>query len=1074
MDILLNLIQKSRKIKQLLTDDKKLLSIKTLHGSLKSLVAFSLLKEKYDKILIVANETNINDYYHDLNLLSSNKLAYLVEPIRNSKLKEFDTDDHLGWLIEGLSLFTKNEKVIALTNSNIFNQPVPNLNEITTNRIKVSKNETIKFGNFTQNLFLSGFERKDYVSEEGEVSIRGGIVDIYPIGFINPIRIEFWGDEIDSIREFETISQRSIKEYTEIEFISKVFHDANTKANESIFNYLDNNTLIILDSPQSLNIDEDIKEEINKYNRILLNDFGEADYVFKSESHPVINGEISILKDTIIKLEESSLNVIVSSESKIHQNRIKDILHQSINNEYEVKIKWLDTTLSGGFISEDFGIAYLTEHQIFNRMRFVDTKKSKKSKGLTLKEVQELRLNDIVVHEDKGVCRFEGFKSVKIGDSEQDCLRLVFDGGDVLYVNLNYIHKIQKYSAGEEIVPRLSKLGSSEWSRKVDKTKKRLKDISRDLIKLYANRKNQIGHAFQEDNIWQKEFEAGFMYEDTIDQARSTEDVKKDMESPQPMDRLVCGDVGFGKTEVAIRAAFKAVQGNKQVAVLVPTTVLAQQHYMTFKDRLSRYPVNVDLLSRFRSTKEQKDTLQKLKEGKIDILVGTHRLLSQDVIYKDIGLLIVDEEHRFGVGSKEKLKMLKSNLDTLTLTATPIPRTLNFSLLGARDLSLMETPPRNRLPIITEVDEFNLNEIQKFIEQEVKRAGQVFFVNDKIEPLSKYMLDMKMLMPRYTFEIAHGQMTPNELERIMQKFVSGKIDVLLTTKIVESGLDIPKANTIIINNAQNFGLAELYQLRGRVGRSNIQAYCLLLIPQARSLNQIALKRLQAIEELNDLGSGYKLALKDLEIRGAGNLLGAEQSGFIHDIGFELYQKLIEEAVIEIKYDEFKGMFEIDDVVKRKMIENKEVAIEISSDAFIPKNYISNESERFGYYKRLYTIRENKELEDIQKELIDRFGKLPSELQNLLFVVKVRVSAVATGFERIIIKNNKMVCELPNKSKSNYYDEVFPAILDFLEGVENGKFIQQKERLTLEFELESQQHSLEILWKLRKTIETIYE
>lgn len=1057
-----------------LLDEKRIINVKTLNGSTKSLIINHLFEKKYSKILIIASANNQNDYFHDFNLIQHKYFSFLVEQQSNVKIKTNTSEDHLGWLIEGLSKIKLNEKFIALCDENIFEIETPNVHEIADNRIKIAKGQILNFGNFTQSLFLSGFERKDYVAEEGEVSIRGGIVDIFPIGFDNPLRIEFWGDEIDSIREFETLSQRSIREHFEIEFISKVFHDSNIKNKGTIFDYLDNETLIILDNPQSLEISEDILEKIEKYRRLKINDFGEADITYETDIHPIINGTITVLKNILNQLVDKQLKIFIAAESKIHQNRLKDIVFQTLDDRQQKNIVWLENTLASGFISQEFGIAYLTEHQIFNRQRFVDNKRKKKNSGLTLKELKDLKLNDIVVHEDKGICRFEGFKTVKIGGNDQDCLRLVFDGGDVLYVNLNYINKISKFNASEEFIPKLSKLGGAEWSRKVAKTKKRLKDISRDLITLYAARKSTQGFPFPEDNIWQKEFEASFMYEDTLDQARSTDDIKKDMESEYPMDRLVCGDVGFGKTEIAIRAAFKAVQGGKQVAVLVPTTVLAQQHYMTFKDRLSRYPVNVDLVSRFRTTKEQKETLEKVFDGKVDILIGTHRILSQDVIFKDLGLLVIDEEHRFGVGSKEKLRVLKSHIDTLTLTATPIPRTLNFSLLGARDLSLMETPPRNRLPIITEVIEFNLKEIKETIEKEIRRGGQVYFVSDKIDPLTKFLLDLKMLMPNYKFEIAHGQMKPADIENTMQKFVQGKIDVLLTTKIVESGLDIPRANTIIINNSQNFGLAELYQLRGRVGRSNIQAHCLLLVPEAKTLNHTSIKRLQAIEELNDLGSGYKLALRDLEIRGAGNLLGAEQSGFIYDIGFELYQKIIEEAVLEIKYDEFQNLFSVDEAFKKKLVENQEVAIEINSDAFIPKSYIGNDSERFTIYKRLYAIRSNQELEDMQKEIIDRFGKLPKEMQQLMFVVRIRISAVSTGFERIIVKNHTMICELPNHSKKHYYDEVFPLILDFINDYENCNLVQQKEKLLLEFSIKSEQEAVEILWKLRKTVEMSYE
>ena len=742
-------------------------------------------------------------------------------------------------------------------------------------------------------------------------------------------------------------------------------------------------------------------------------------------------------------------------------------------------VHWLDTALSSGFYMPEHRLAYFVENEVFARARNSKSNNIKTAKGITLRELKQLQIGDFIVHEDKGIGKFDGFQSIQIGGSHQDCLRMIFADNDILYVHLNYIHKIQKYSAAEGVLPRLSKLGSTEWIRKKDRTKRKLKDIARDLITLYAKRKMQKGFAFPLDTTWQKEFEASFIYEDTIDQAKTTNEVKKDMESEIPMDRLVCGDVGFGKTEVAIRAAFKAANAGKQTAVLVPTTILAQQHYFSFTDRINRYPVTVDVLSRFRTKIEQKKIIENLKENKIDILIGTHRILSNDIEFKNLGLLIVDEEHRFGVGAKEKLRQLKSNVDTLTLTATPIPRTLNFSLMGARDLSQMETPPRNRLPVETEINEWSIEYVSKIILKEIKRGGQVFVVNDKIMGLDKMMIDLQMALPSIRFAEIHGQMPPIHIEDVMQGFIEKKFDVLLATKIIESGIDIPNANTIIINNAQNFGLAELYQLRGRVGRSNIQAYCELLIPNTSHLPTKALRRLLAIEEFSDLGSGLQLAMRDLEIRGSGDLLGAEQSGFISEIGFELYQKVLEEAVTELKQEEFSNIFEDENKNQMPKFNNSEINIETEADAYFPPEYLEDDTERFNYYKSLFEVQSNSELKSLVNEIEDRFGKLPEQALELIFVVRLRVAALNTGFTRIQLKQNEIILEFPPQENNEYYDKVFPIVLETLQLFDDMQLSQTKNKLTLrkqlgnfeENDIESHRNeAIDFLWKLKKSIE----
>ena len=647
-----------------------------------------------------------------------------------------------------------------------------------------------------------------------------------------------------------------------------------------------------------------------------------------------------------------------------------------------------------------------------------------------MRELHQLKPGDYVVHVDKGIGRFTGLTTITVNGGLQETAKVLYAGDDLLYVNLNYINRLQKYSSHEGYAPPLSKLGSGEWERLRERTKRRLKDIARELIGLYAKRKSAKGFAFSADQQWQKEMEASFIYEDTPDQYSATQDVKRDMESPTPMDRLVCGDVGYGKTEVAVRAAFKAVLDAKQVAVLVPTTILAQQHFNTFSDRLHRYSVTVESLSRFKSPSEQKEVIARLKAGKVDIVIGTHRLLSKDVVFRDLGLLIVDEEHRFGVAAKEKLRHMREAIDTIAMTATPIPRTLNFSLLGARDLSVIETPPRNRLPVNTSIARFERNVVAEGIQRELDRDGQVYFVNDRISDLDLIADRIRQYAPGVRIGVAHGQMKGTELEHIMMRFLERKIDVLVTTKIVESGLDIPNANTIFINRAERFGLAELYQLRGRVGRSNSQAYAYLLVPPTTKISHDAMRRLQAIEEFSDLGSGFHLAMRDLEIRGAGNMLGAEQSGFIAEIGFELYLATIDEAVGELKTEEFQYLFTSESTASAKP--RADVVMELGLDAYLPNDYVYNSTERFDLYKRLYNAETDAEIDTIAVEIVDRFGAVPPEAVNMLTVVRFRLLASRIRFARITFESPRLTLVFPPESDAEFYDKHMQLVLQWMQ------------------------------------------
>ncbi len=1064
-----------------LADKKESINVNNIKASLKSFL-ISAISDKLNKPLyiITENAAIASAYYSDIEFIAPN--AKLISAFKSSKyLKNSlsEESDNNSWLIQASTDIISNDSHIVLLTKDILNQKIREPEEIFTSKIELKVNQKINFSEFTNHLIKSGYSRKDYVGDVGEIAIRGGIVDLYPISFNHPLRLEFWGDEIESIREFDPISQRSNKEHSSVSFIQS-FNNYSTDSELITFkDIIPKNSIFIIDDLEFLR-DEEFKL-IDEFNKIILNSFEKANVKINSKEQMFFDSSIQEFSKKLLYQIDAGFEVLISAESKNYLERLSNIIFAHLENDLSFdenrinqlfnKINWIDHSLSAGFEFNDSLFVY-TEHEIFHRNRIYNKSNNKAKSNKSIVELNSLKNGDYIVHEDKGIARFEGFRTVKISDSYQDCVQLAFEGGDVLYVNMNYINKIQKYSAQEGIQPKLNKLGSSDWDKRKARHKKKIKDIARELIKLYAKRKLQEGFAFDKDSTWQKEFEASFIYDDTIDQKRATEEIKEDMESSMPMDRLLCGDVGFGKTEVAIRAAFKAVQSGKQVAVLVPTTILAHQHFMSFIDRLHRYPVDIQVMSRFVPQKKQKDILSNIKTGKVDILIGTHRILSKDIIFKNLGLLIVDEEQRFGVKAKEKLRELRVSVDTLNLTATPIPRTLNFSLMGARDLSIMETPPKNRLPIQTEIQQWDIELIKDVISKELKRGGQVFFVNDKILDLELIMYDLQEIMPSVKFKMAHGQMQSKELEDIMQKFISGEIDVLCTTKIVESGLDIPNANTMIINKAQNFGLAELYQLRGRVGRTNLQAYCYLLIPNDTKISKVAIQRLQAIEEFTDLGSGFQIALRDMEIRGAGNLLGSEQSGAIYDIGFDLYQKVLDEAVRELKIDEFANIFESEEQLTTSLLLNNDVSIDTVDDAIIPEDYIYTDTERFEYYKRLYSIREIKQLTEIQNELTDKFGKIPIQVMNLLFVIKLRIQAIKTGFTKVSVKHTNMIIELPEASNELFYQRAFPIVLDHIQTIDNSKLNQGRNKITLEIPIRNKEHSVEILWKINKSLEEL--
>jgi transcription-repair coupling factor (superfamily II helicase) len=1058
-----------------------------LYGSTKSFLIYLLRKNIQHRrfIILVPEEDALHKYSLDLQSFFGLKNIYPITSFSVSKFRQIPNDKLKLNIYEKVLQFSKDPESILILTPEVLEFEVPKPRTFVEERQEIAVGMQYPYENFIGNLVLKGFERKDFIEEQGDIAVRGSIVDIFPLGMDNPLRIEFFGDEIESIRLFDLESHRSIKKLDKIEFITTLCHQ--NIETTSILEYFRQDDLILIDGKELI---EKSYPEINldfKQQKFLINSVLQSQFEFNTK--PVKSNVASIRNFTkeFLELFYKGYKICFAADGEILSERLKDILLNAIQLEYEEnldkyeevyeaeeileKCLWFKEPLSEGFVIDDASIAVFVEHQIFGRERVRIA--HSKGKGLSLKELGELNIGDYVVHIDKGIAKFDGLQKVKFGDSYQDCVRLIFADNDIVYLNLNFLHKLQKYRAEEGVVPKLSKLGTNEWERKKQRIKEGLKRDAYELIKLYAERKIKEGYAFPADTIWQKEFEASFVYEDTIDQAKATEEVKRDMESEAPMDRLICGDVGFGKTEVAIRAAFKAVQAGKQVAVLVPTTILASQHEVTFKERLKNYPVIIESLSRFKTKKEADEILSRLANGSIDIIIGTHRLLGDDVKFKDLGLLIIDEEHRFGVSAKEKLRQLKVNVDTLTMTATPIPRTLNLSLLGVRDISIMETPPRNRLPIYTEIIFWEEDLIKKAIAREIARDGQIFFVVDKIAHIDTALQRLAHIMPNLKIAVAHGQMLNSQLEKVMNDFIMGKYNLLLTTKIIESGLDIPRANTIFIYNAQNFGLAELYQLRGRVGRTNVQAFCYLIIPSLETLPRNALQRLQALEEYTELGSGLKLAMRDLEIRGAGDIFGYKQSGFINEIGYEMYQKILDEAIKELKSTEFKELFpELQGEEKNKYLENDELQIEVEFDAFIPSDYIQNEIERFKYYKELYNVREMEQLNSLRNELIDKFGPLPKEVENLLKIVSLRIKALNTGIQKITYRSNILSIEFPDETNKEFYDNLLPVISEFAISLDNAKLVQQKNKLYIKAKVNSFSEVVEVIWRFKKTLESV--
>ena len=1053
-------------------------------------------------LLLVEEAEQAERLYDDLaRLLDEEKLALFSEGAHASLLarerqKRTQTAEATAQLLEAIDRLTRTETpLITIADAESITSLLPARATFAKESLTIAQSSETGFMRLQLWLEDHHFERKQFVESSGDFAVRGGIIDVFPYTETLPIRIEFFGDTVESMRAFDAISQRSIVPRSELTLVPNALTDAEQQKNATLFDYLSDQTIALVIEPDRVRtkVEEtgapaETLAPLGSLTRFYISAFPPSGFDvidFGSRTQPSFNANLKLIREHIAGLARDGVRLIVMSESKDLTKRLRDLLDVE-EVETRGRVEYIEPSLARGFqLPPDAHTVIYSEHDLFGRRRERGAsakKKAARTKGISLRELRSLKRGDLLVHEDKGIGKFMGLETIEVRGKKQEVVRLNYRDNDVLFVNLDYIGRLSKFSAGETPTePQLSKLGSAEWQRTKERTKKRLKDIARNLIQLYAKRKSAEGFAFGPDDILQREMEAAFLYEDTPDQTKATEDTKRDMESVHPMDRLICGDVGFGKTEVAMRAAMKAVLDKKQVAVLVPTTILSEQHYRSFSDRLERFGVRSASLSRFRSKKEQNEILRDLLEGKIDILIGTHRILSKDVIFKDLGLLVIDEEHRFGVAAKEKLRELRSNIDTLTLTATPIPRTLNFSLLGARDLSIMETPPKNRLPIMTEVlPGFDEHAIGEALKRELSRGGQIYAINDKVGDIELFANKLREVVSRARVGIIHGQMPPSSIEKAMRDFLEKKIDILVATKIVESGLDVPNANTIIVNRAQNFGLAELYQLRGRVGRSNEQAYCYLIAPPVSMLSQDALRRLEAMEEFSELGAGFQLAMRDLEIRGAGNLLGAEQSGFIADIGFELYQKIVEEAVEELKREEFRELFK-DDLAREKrtafgrkrLTGEGDVSVALGIDALIPEHYIEDDAERFQFYQRMANATTDEGLEEIAKEMRDRFGPLPEEAEALMHVARVRERAKRLGARNVTFEEPTRTLRIlmPHQEEEFFYHNTFPKILDRfpLIGQNNIRILSEGKILRLVVRLHSKQDGEERMREIEDMI-----
>ncbi|MBT1706378.1 transcription-repair coupling factor [Chryseosolibacter indicus] len=1043
--------------------------IKGLSGSLDAVVLSATFKNHtHDYVVVLTDKEEAAYFQNDLqNLLGREVLLF---PTSYKRPYEYDEIENANILMRAEvldKLANKTTPEIVVTYPEALCEKVINKRSLASNTFIVNKGEKLEIGFLEEFLLNYDFEKTDFVYEAGQFAVRGGIVDVFSFANELPFRIELFGDEVDSIRTFEPGSQLSVNELEKVSIIPNVQTKLVQEERQSFFDFISpqsklwfkdyqltqdivqksferasdsfskilkesGNTKVISNPEQLFDDGSSFTVKTGSFTRI---EFGSRTVLEQAETfelpssaQPSFNKNFELLVSNLYEHQQQNYSNFIAADMPKQLDRLKGIFEE-VNGQ--LKFQPLEFSLRQGFVDQTLKIVCYTDHQIFERFhRYRAKEKFSKSKALTLRELQTLQPGDFVTHIDYGIAKFAGLEKKEVNGHDQEAIRLVFRDDDLVYVSIHALHKISKYTGKEGSPPIMSKLGTQEWENKKSKAKKRVKDIAKELIALYAKRKSAPGFAFSADGFLQAELESSFLYEDTPDQAKATDDVKRDMQLPHPMDRLVCGDVGFGKTEVAIRAAFKAATDGKQVAVLVPTTILAMQHYRTFRDRLSNLPVSIEYVSRFKTEKEIKKILAEVKEGKINILIGTHRIVSKDVEFKNLGLLIIDEEQKFGVKVKDRLKEIKVNVDVLTLTATPIPRTLHFSLMGARDLSIIATPPPNRQPVTTELHTFNEEFIRDAVSYELRRGGQVFFVHNRVSDIEAIGNLIFRLVPDSRIGIAHGQMDGDKLEKVMVKFIDGEYDVLVSTNIIESGLDIPNANTIIINQAHMFGLSDLHQMRGRVGRSNKKAFCYLLTPPASVLTSDSRKRLAALEEFSELGDGFKVAMRDLDIRGAGNLLGAEQSGFITDLGFDTYHKILDDAIQELKETEFKELFASELAEKAKLIV-QDCVIETDLEILIPDNYVNNISERLQLYSRLDNIKDEEQLEKFNQEVRDRFGPLPAPVVELINSVRLRWLGEKLGFERLSLKNEKLRAFFISTRDEYFNSDVFGKILNFV-------------------------------------------
>jgi len=1058
--------------------------IQGLCGSADAFIGSSVVNTyNHPHIFVLSDKEEAAYFLNDLEALTpKGKVFFFPASARTPYAPEQRDNANILMRAEALNALLKNvTPPLIVTYPEALAEKVVAKKHLEQNTLSLGKGEKISIDFLNELLFEYEFERVDFVVEPGQFSIRGGIVDVFSFSNDFPYRIEFFGDEVDSMRTFDPATQLSIRHHTKLSIIPNVQEKILREFRDTFLSFLPKEAAIWMKDYHL--ICEKIKAEYEKAQSAFIKleetvqlapkelfsddtafqqqvtgfsvvEFGSqfhftgADKVsFDMIPQPSFRKNFELLTADFEKTVKSGgANLILSRNAK-QIERLYTIF-EDIGKD--VNFTPILISIHEGFVDRNNKLACYTDHQIFERYHRFHLKDgfNESKKAITLKELTDLQPGDYVTHIDHGVGQFAGLKKIDVNGKMQEAIKLIYKDNDIVFVSIHSLHRIAKYSGKEGTKPKINKLGSKVWQSLKQKTKKKVKEIAYDLIKLYAERKSKLGFAFTPDTYLQHELEASFIYEDTPDQFKATKAVKEDMELTAPMDRLVCGDVGFGKTEIAIRAAFKAVTDGKQVAVLAPTTILTLQHYKTFRKRLVDFPCTVDYINRFKTGKQQKETLKNLAEGKTDIIIGTHRLVGKDVKFKDIGLLIIDEEQKFGVSVKDKLKMFKTNVDTLTLTATPIPRTLQFSLMGARDLSIINTPPPNRQPVQTELHAFNESIIKEAIYYEIARDGQVFFVHNRVQNIGEVAEMIRRLCPEARVEFAHGQMDGPELEDVMMRFIEGDFDVLVSTTIIESGLDIPNANTIIINQAHMFGMSDVHQMRGRVGRSNKKAFCYLLSPPISTLTDDARKRLQAVEQFSELGSGFNIAMRDLDIRGAGDLLGAEQSGFISEIGFDMYHKILEEAIQELKENEFKDIFHQEE----QKIFLKDCQVDTDLEVMIPDDYVNNFTERLSLYKTLASITTEEELEEFETQLNDRFGPVPYQVIRLFSTMRLKWIARDIGFEKLILKNQRFICYFISDQDSPYYQSTsFMAVLDYMKTAHQIATMKEKnDKLILSF------------------------